>query len=278
MPAVVLEGGSSRVAYSSGVCAALDAAGFVPDAVYGTSAGGVLGAWYGSGQAERGLAVWRIMQDRTVMSYRRALLGGPVFDLDNLYNDRYPERFGFELERLRGARPPIHATLTDADTGEALHVDVRKVERPFEPLRAGAAIPVLSRTPVLWEGRRYVDGGVADPVPLARAIADGHRDIVLVLNGPDAPRAPESALSVALVARRFPGLAAAMRRRHEAHNAAVRLARAPPEGVRVRIVRPSAPLAVTRTTRDPTRIEAAIRLGRADGAAGLASWARSAPG
>lgn len=274
MPALVLEGGSSRVAYTNGVCASLQAAGFVPDAAYGTSAGGAMAAWFATGQAELATTLWHLIHDRSVLSFRRAFLGGHAFDLNALYKHHYP-RSGLTPEKIHKVPYPVVVTLTDADSCETVHVDITKEVDPLHVIHCGAAIPLLSKTPVLWNGRRYVDGGMTEPIPLARAIQDGHRDIVLVLNAPDVDRKAESALSVALVARKFPRLRDAVRRHHAYHDQAVKLARSPPPGVRVRIIRPSAPLGISRASRDLGRMQAAIQRGREDGRAALAPAARS---
>lgn len=265
MPALVIEGGANRAAYATGVAASLQAAGFVPDAVYGTSAGGALAAWYGAGQMENACRTWDAVLDRKLLSYRRALLGGYVFDLHTLYHEYYPNVFGMDVAALKRAPFPIYVTLTDADTGETFHHDIRGEASPLAYVHAGAAIPLLSATPVELGGRRYLDGGTTDPIPLAKAIEDGHKDIVCILNRPPGERKPEAAWAVEIFARKFPKLRDAARMHHELHNRAVRLALSPPEGVRVRVIRPTSDTGVSRATRDISRIHAAIEQGRRDG-------------
>ncbi|HWH07880.1 MAG TPA: DUF6363 domain-containing protein, partial [Candidatus Thermoplasmatota archaeon] len=182
----------------------------------------------------------------------------------------YPTHFGMDVAALRRAPFPAVATLTDADTGEAAYVDLRRAEDPFAVLHATSALPLVSESPVAVGGRRFVDGGVADPIPLARALADGHRDVLLVANRPPGERAPEPRAVVRLVALRHPALAEPAARHHARHNAAMRLAQRPPEGTRVRIVRPLRDLGVTRFTRDPALLRRAVEAGRRAGAAAAA--------
>ena len=265
MPALVIEGGANRAAYATGVLASLQTAGFVPDAVYGTSAGGALAAWYAAGQMELACRTWDAVQDRELLSYRRALRGGYVFDLRRLYHHYYPNVFGMDIAALKRAPFPVHVTITDADTCETYYPDIRHAENPLALVHAGAAIPILSDAPVEWNGRRCLDGGTTDPIPLQKAIDDGHKDIVAVLNRAPGERKPEPAWAVAMLARKFPALEEAARLHHEHHNRAVRLALSPPSGVRVRVVRPSRDTGVTRATRDLVVLRRAIERGRADG-------------
>jgi predicted patatin/cPLA2 family phospholipase len=273
MVTLVVEGGAMRAAYASGVIEAFQNAGFVPDAVYGTSAGAVLGGWYAAGLAHLGCRTWDHVGDRRIMSYRRALLGrGPVIDFRHLYSERYPNEFGMDVEALRRAPFPVHATVADADAAEPLYPDLRRVADPLAYLHATSAIPLVAEAPVHVDGRRLVDGGILDPIPIRKAVQDGATDVVLVLNRPPGERKAEPRFLAALVGRRFPALATAALRHHALHNDAVAFAHAPPKGVRVRIVRPALDPGVTRLTRDVAKVRAAVAQGRREGAAAAAAW------
>ena len=58
--ALVIEGGSSRGAYSSGMTVAIEQLGLLPlfDAVYGSSAGALNAAWLLCGRAESTMHAW----------------------------------------------------------------------------------------------------------------------------------------------------------------------------------------------------------------------------
>lgn len=266
MVTLVIEGGAARACYASGVTDALQKGGLVPEAIYGTSAGGAIGAWYAAGQAHIGCTTWDHTSDRRLLSYRRGLLGGHFIDFRRLYSEMYPNFFKMDVAALRASPYPVHVTLTDADTAETLYPDLRTAEDPFLLLHATSALPIVSESPVRWGGRRVLDGGATQPVPLAKAIEDGHKDIVVVSNRPRGLRRPESPLAVALVTQRFPALQEAARQHHAYHNAALRLAENPPAGVRVRLVRPAKDLGVSRFTRDIKLLRKVMDVGRADGA------------
>lgn len=264
MRALVLEGGSMRATYAHGVLAGFEERGHRDfDAVYGTSAGGALAAWWSARQAEYAVATWRYAQDPRILSWGRWLRGGLLLDHDALFRIVYEQEMPIDLAAVRAAPHPVVVTATDVDSAKTVYHDVRKGDT-LAWLRATGRLPAGIGPPVEIDGRRYVDGGVTDPVPLERALADGATDVVVVFNRPAGERSPESRATTALLARRFPALRSALVARHARYNAAQRLALAPPAGVRVRVVRPSRDLRVRRWTRDLALLDAAIAEGRAD--------------
>src|SRR5436309_581785 len=84
---IAIEGGSSRGTYSSGMALALDELGALPafDAVYGSSAGALNGAWLLCGRSSTGVRTWwnpAVM--RRIINPLHALRGRSVVDLDYL--------------------------------------------------------------------------------------------------------------------------------------------------------------------------------------------------
>lgn len=255
-----------RAAYASGAVQGLAENGLRVDAVYGTSAGGAIAAWFTAGQFHESPRTWAWATDRNLMSYRRWLLRrGPFWDLRLLYEGFYVDRIRLDTDAIRASPYPAYVTAADADTGDTHYLDLRK-GNVHRLLMATSALPLAVDEPVPVDGRRLLDGGVTDPIPVARAIADGAKELIVVLNRPHGPpRKPEPAFFSWLVARQYPRLATAARNHHALHNAAVALAEKPPAGVKVTLVRPHAPTGLSRTTRDVALLERAIAQGRADG-------------
>lgn len=277
MHALVIEGGSVRAAYANGVLAAWEETGWDPfDAVYGTSAGGALAAWWSAGQAGRAVETWSYVGDHRILSWSRWLLRrGPLLDHDALFRIVYEEEHPLDVEAVRGAPHPVVVPVTDAETGETRYRDVR--DGPvLNWLRAAGRMPLGCGPPVEVGGRRWLDGGLTDAVLVGKALDDGAHRVTLVLNRPPAPRDPEPRISAWLVDRRYPGLGEAVRHHHADWNASVRLALDPPEGVDVDVVHPDGDLGLGRFTRDLDRIRGGIAAGREDGRAHLRGRERGA--
>lgn len=275
MRALVVEGGGIRAAFANGVLAAFEEAGVGFDALYGTSAGGALVGWFAAGQARRALGTWEYVQDERILSYRRWLTReGPLLDHDGLFEIVYEQEHPLDVDAVRASPAPVVVTATEVDTGAAHYQDVRDGD-VLDWLRATGRLPLASGPPVTIDGVRYLDGGIAVPVPIQRAIEDGADEVVLVLNRPERKSEAESLFLAALVGQRYPELFDLVRRHAELWNEAVALALDPPEGVDVSIVRPDEYLDLGRLSRDGARIEEAIAEGQAKGVALLdeAEWA-----
>lgn len=268
--ALVVEGGGMKAAYANGVLSAFEEAGHTRwDAVYGTSAGGALAAWYSAGQARFAERTWAYAADPRILSYGRwARRGGPLLDHEALLEVVYRREHPLDVAALRRCPHPVVVTASDVRTGEVVYHDLRDGD-PIAWLKATGRLPFASGPPVAIGGHEYLDGGILDPIPVRRAVADGHTDVTLVLNKPRGRRQKDNAVVAAIAARRYPMLRDGILRHYEIKGEALAYAEDPPEGVTVRIVRPSEPTGLGRLTRDPRLVSRAIEQGRADGRAFL---------
>ena len=90
--ALAIEGGSSRGTYSSGMVLALDELGVTPafDAVYGSSAGALNGAWLLCGRSSTGVRTWwNPVVMRRIINPLHTLRGRAVIDLEYLVHQVY---------------------------------------------------------------------------------------------------------------------------------------------------------------------------------------------
>lgn len=275
-----------RAAYANGVLAAFEDAGRKDsdapsarpmesealhfDAVYGTSAGGALAAWFSAGQARFALSTWDYVADRRILSYRRWASGrGPLLDHDKMFAIIYEAERPLDTAAVQRAPWPVYVTVTDADSGAVEYHDIRKGP-VLAWLRATGRLPLAAGDPVEIDGRRWLDGGIVDPIPVRRAIADGAKEVVVILNRPRGERKKEPPVSSWLVGKRYPHLRSHVDAHHQHHNDAVRLAENPPPGVHIEIIRPARDTGVRRFTRDMKPLRRAMAMGEADGRAWLA--------
>jgi predicted patatin/cPLA2 family phospholipase len=277
MRVLVLEGGGMRGVYSAGVLEAFSEAdggrGLRFDHVVACSAGACVAASYLAGQPWRNRKVYLDYLDGTkLVRFRRLLTGGSVMDIDYLAFDVTQKLCPLDIEALRRSETRLHIGVTDCETGECRYLTNHE-DDIVTAIRATCSLPFFSRREIPYEGRRYVDGGVSDPVPVEKAIALGANEVVLVLTSPIERRGERrSPLSVfdrffssSLAVRR------SLRERHLRYREAARVLGSPPSGVRISVVRPSRPLPVKRTTTRRDLLEEACDLGYEDGRAFVAS-------
>jgi predicted patatin/cPLA2 family phospholipase len=266
--ALVIEGGGMKAAYANGVLAAFEEAGLTKwDAIYGTSAGGALAAWFAAGQARFAERTWDYASDPRILSFRRwARLRGPLLDHEALVDIIYVSEHPLDVEAVRRYPSPVVVTASDVHTGEVVYHDLRQGDT-IAWLKATGRLPMASGPPVAIGGHEYLDGGILDPIPVRRAVADGHMDVTVVLNKPKGYRQKDNALLAGIAARRYPKLRQGILHHYQTKSEAFDYCESPPEGVTVRVVRPSEPLGLGRLTRDLGLIRKAIERGHADGKA-----------
>jgi predicted patatin/cPLA2 family phospholipase len=262
-----------RGVYTAGVLEAFSEAdggrGLFFPVIVGCSAGACAAASYVAGQPERNRRVYLDFLDSSkLVRYRRVLRGGNVMDIDYLAEEVTLRLCPLDLDALRASRTKLHIGVTDWDTG-ASHFLTNHEDDPVTAIRATCALPFFYRGKVFYRGRRYVDGGVSDPVPIQKAIELGATEVIVVLTSAIENRGGKRSL-FPLFDRLFaesPGIRRALAERHLRYRDAASLLRSPPEGVRVHVVRPRRPLPVKRTTTARSLLEEGCDLGYEDGAA-----------
>lgn len=267
---LVLEGGAMRGMFTAGVLDAFLAAGVKADEVVGVSAGALFGVNYLSGQ--RGRAVRynkRFNGDKNYMGLRPLLKEGNLFSTAYAY-DLVPRKLDpFDDETFQKSGVPFFAVVTDVDTGEARYVRIKSVFEQMDVLRASGSMPFVSR-PVEWQGRRYLDGGIADSIPFQwMAARDCDRLIVVLTREEGYRKTPMNGAMLRLLGRKYPAIARRLAARHTDYNRALEeLERRRAEG-RAFVIRPSVKTPIRRIESDPEKLQQVYDLGVADGQAAL---------
>jgi predicted patatin/cPLA2 family phospholipase len=179
-----VEGGGMRGTVSAGMALALHELGVVSafDAVYGSSAGALTGAWLLSSEPER-LRGWADPDyAKTLIRWSSLLRGRPVVDVRTLVEEVYQTEFPMDFASILASPIEYHPLGTDAETGES--TDLRPfLVGPVElrlALRASASLPFLAGPPVELGGRRFYDAGVAESIPFRTPLAQGATHVLLL--------------------------------------------------------------------------------------------------
>ena len=182
--ALAIEGGGMRGTVSAGMALALHERGLMSafDAVYGSSAGAITGAWLLSSEPER-LRGWAHPDyARTMIRWSALLHRRPVADVRTLVEVVYQTEWPMDFESILASPIEFHPLATDAATGAV--TDLRPmISNPAElrlALRASAALPFLAGPPVRLRGRRYYDAGVAETIPFRTPVDQGATHILVL--------------------------------------------------------------------------------------------------
>lgn len=153
------------------------------DAVYGSSSGALTGAWLLSPNVAKGLEVWT-----EPASYARStrlwnpLRGRPVFDLRWLIEQYYDRTLELDAEYILANPIGLHPLATDAATGAAVDLApfIHDKTSLHAAMRASSAVPLLAGDPVELAGRRYLDAGLAESIPLDTPIEAGATKLLVL--------------------------------------------------------------------------------------------------
>ena len=180
--ALIVEGGGMRGVLSAGCVLGLEKLGCrnVFDEVYGTSAGAVNAAYFLASQCELGISIY--FDDISSLRFANPARVWKILDVDYAYDHIIPNVKMFGVETIRASKPDYFVGVTDAESGENLLVNVKA--SPYnivKILKATAAIPILYNRTVKLGNGRYLDGGLSDLLPIAKAASKGCTDILVLM-------------------------------------------------------------------------------------------------
>jgi predicted patatin/cPLA2 family phospholipase len=208
---LVVEGGGMRGVVSAGMTAALERLGLTNcfDLVVGASAGAINGAALIAGVARAGAAAYHgPLASRTFVNPARALLGRPVIDVSYVLDYASNELDGGRHERVLASPIALHCVAVDVETAEPVtFAGMRSKAELYDAVLASSRMPWAGGPPVEIAGRRYIDGGLGAPIPVAEALAAGATHVLVLQTRPHGVRRRSaSRLGDVMIVRHLRGL------------------------------------------------------------------------
>ena len=180
---LVVEGGGMKCAYCAGVLDQFLEHGITFDYCIGVSAGAASVASYLAGQKGRNLRFYtEYIDDPWYFGMRSFLKNGDLFNLKCIYGDLTNSggRDPLDLEALKKNPAEYEIVATCAETGEGVYFSKDDlIQDDYRHVMASCAIPAVCR-PVEIDGKHYYDGGLADSIPMQRALDRGCDKLVVI--------------------------------------------------------------------------------------------------
>ena len=262
---LVLEGGALRGLFSAGVMDVLMEHGIVFDGVVGVSAGAAFGCNYKSGQPGRAIRYnRRFARDWRYCSVRSLLTTGDLYGAEYAYHYVPDHEDLFDKEAFQQSATAFYVVCTDVMTGQPVYKRLDRVDDDcYEWIRASASMPLASRV-VTVEGRRLLDGGVSDSIPLRFFQQEGYGRNVVVLTQPAGYVKRQNNLLplIRLALRRYPAFIDAMRRRPEMYNGQLRFVADEERRGTAFVIRPPFDIPIGYTSHDPDAMQRVYDMGR----------------
>lgn len=144
---------------------------------------------------------------------------GDLFNADMCYH-RIPDSLNpFDYETYEKNPSRGYAVVTNIETGRAEYLPMEDLRQNIDAVRASASLPLVSRNVRIGDGL-YLDGGLADPIPLLHSVLDGNRkNVVVMTKEAGYRRKPSGQLGlIRLRYARYPKVYELMKSRHIEYN------------------------------------------------------------
>jgi predicted patatin/cPLA2 family phospholipase len=232
--------------------------------VFATSGGAASAAYLIAGQIDRAVAIWK---ERThggqLISPRHWFQGRRLMDIDGLV-EVFRAEHPLDAQGVERSATALSVALTNCETGRA-HYLRATANNLFDSLRATMALPIAYGRVVTIEGVPYIDGSVADSIPLQVALDLDPDRLAVVATRPLGYRKKRQRLAGRLMRLnygKYPELWPALENRWQSYNKSIAKLEALERQGRVQVIRPSCTLPASRMTRDRRRIIETLELGR----------------
>lgn len=263
---LVLEGGAMRGIYTAGVLDVFMELGINFDGVLGVSAGAIHGASYVSGQHGRNLRYMKkYCTDWRFMSMRSFILTGSLVGTKFSYEELPYHLDPFDFDTFINSKTKFYACVTNLETGEAEYMRGQDREKCLDIIRASSSMPLVSKI-VEIDGKKYLDGGTSDSIPIEAFRNMGFEKNVVVLTRPlGYQKQPEKAMSfIKRKYAKFPKYIEKSAERYSIYNETLKkLEQLETDGDTL-VIRPSRTVNIGRTEKNPEVIQKQYNLGRED--------------
>ena len=258
MLGITFEGGASRTVYSCGVMDALLEEKIYADYAIGVSAGAAFGVSYASKQIGRNYTLATEIMNRkeymgplNLLDPKNKCYYGLKYAFDTVPNEILP--FDYDaFEKSNG----FTAVVTNIETGEAEYLKVPPDDKQWNVLKATCALPLLF--PVIEiNGKKYMDGGIADSIPYKQAMKAGCDKNIVVLTRPlGYVKETEKITALALAKyRRYPRFCRALQTRANRYNKCIAQLMELKQQGKVFVFTPKTSFNVGRVENDPQKLK-----------------------
>ena len=218
----------------------------------GVSAGSSNALSFAAHQRGRGKYIFADLQvERHYLGMRNIWRHRSIMDMELLYHELPETIWPYDYAAYLANPMRVESVATDCITGEAVYLEEKEnAARIIDIVRASSSLPFVC--PIAYvDGRPMLDGGIADSIPLQRALDQGYEHIIVVLTRHKGYRKEEKKVRIpSFIYARYPKLREAIRTRAERYNKQVELVEQLEREGRITVVRPDHPVEVARIETD----------------------------
>ena len=263
---LVLEGGGLRGIYTAGVLDIFMENNLTVDGVIGVSAGAIHGVTYVANQPGRNIRYnLKYRHDKRYMSLYSLITTGDICGKDFCYRQIPDELDPFDYETFKNSTMKMYVGCSNLETGEAEYLEIKDLREEMDKLRASASLPLVSHV-VEVDGKKLLDGGVSDSIPIFAFRRMGYRKNIVVLTRPRGYVKGEDKLLKleAIKYKDYPEFVRRMYMRHRYYNKTLEKLSELEKAGEVLILRPSVDPHISRLEKNLDKIQEVYELGVSD--------------
>ena len=262
---LIMEGGGMRGMFTAGVTDVMMEAGIEFDGAIGVSAGAAFGCNYKSGQIGRAFRYnAKYCADKRYSGIGVFLREGNLFSKTFCYEELPTKLDPFDFETYRSNPMEFYLVCTDVETGKPVYHRYEGWEdQGFEWFRATTSMPLVSQI-VEINGRKLLDGGVADSVPVQFFESIGYDRNVVILTQPRGYTKKKNRLMplMKFKYRKYPRLVETIANRHNEYNETLIYIEEQKNLGKLMVICPEEDLNISRAAKDPNELKRVYEIGR----------------
>lgn len=238
------------------------------DGIIGTSAGALFGINYFSDQKGRAIRYnKKYARSLRYISLPSLLLTGNLVNKNFAYYKMSSKLDPFDNDKFIKNKKDFYATLTNVETGKVEYFKITDPLEEMEVLRATSSMPFASKI-VEIKGKKYLDGGVSDSIPVDKFIKDKYDKIIVVLTQVyDYQKNPLDKRTIKMLHKRYkdyPKFIKRMENRYKEYNKTLEKIKKLEKEGKIFVIRPHEKITVGVVNKTPKKLEYAYQIGVED--------------
>lgn len=222
MVGLIVEGGASRTYFAVGVMDAMMENHIPVDYIGGASAGIANALSYASGQIGRSIEIGtKHLPLKKYSGFVHLLnpFNRSLYNVDYVFNQIPNKLVPFDYDTFSKFKGVAEAAVTNIETGKCEYIPIKQPSSGWEVIVASCSLPLIFPV-VKINGKKYLDGGIADAVPFRRAMEVGCNKNIVILSRERSylKSAGKGEALSSVVFRKYPEFSRALKNRSEMYN------------------------------------------------------------
>lgn len=256
---LVLEGGGMRGLFTSGVLDWMLDNNINFPYVIGASFGAINGVSYVSNQKGRTRRfIINNVNNPEYMGIRNLIRERSYFGIKYGYHEIPMKLDPFDFEAYYNSDSEMTMVLTNCETGRPEYLKKGDSTRAnmIDVVRATGSLPFIAPE-VKFNGKTYMDGGIADSIPIKQAEQDGYKKNIVILTRDLTYRKSPFKLKIAakLFYHKYPKFVEALLTRHKMYNDTIEYIIEQEKKGNIFVIRPQVPVEIKRIEKNTKKLQ-----------------------